>query len=177
MNEQGMAVADEGCRSPTRQLELAQGALRGRLGGAARRAAGRSRARQRARPPHPGAERRRGVVSGAAHGAVAAAVAAAAAAGSLDERRSCRRSATLGQRIDARPDLRAFAQQRTAAQHAVSTGRRRMKPTLSFTGNLQYQEDGVAACSPATTRATVRPGGACAAVRRARVVGAARRSA
>jgi outer membrane protein TolC len=50
----------------------------------------------------------------------------------------------LAAALPSRPDLRAMGAQREMAGHAVSLANAQWKPSLALTGNLQYQEDGLA---------------------------------
>ena len=143
MNEQGVRVAEEQIRLAEQQLGLANGALRGRHGRAARRAAGRSGARQREGPPHPGAGRAvdtayqalRTVLSLPQSQALDAARHARRTVGAIPRARS-----SIAVAVAARP-----ARVRRAAQIGASTPSQlangEWKPSLAFTGNMQYQED------------------------------------
>jgi outer membrane protein len=62
-------------------------------------------------------------------------------AGTLDETPALPSSTTLQTAIAARADIRSLGQQREAAQRLVSLAASDLKPTVSFTGNFQYQED------------------------------------
>jgi hydrophobic/amphiphilic exporter-1 (mainly G- bacteria), HAE1 family len=63
--------------------------------------------------------------------------------GTLDDLPSLPSTEQLQQSVAARPDIRAIGQQREAAEQLVSLANADLKPTVAFTGNLQYQEDGV----------------------------------
>ena len=63
--------------------------------------------------------------------------------GSLDERPEQLTRSVLEAGIASRPDLRAYSSQRAIAQHSVALANAEWKPSLSLTGNLQYQDDGV----------------------------------
>ena len=63
--------------------------------------------------------------------------------GTLDEVPAIPPAAQLQQAVNARPDIRAIGQQREAAERLVSLANADLKPTVAFTGNLQFQEDGV----------------------------------
>ena len=63
--------------------------------------------------------------------------------GTLDERPQEITRATLDQSLPSRPDLRAFAARRDMAEHSVALANAEWKPSLSLTGNVQYQDDGV----------------------------------
>jgi outer membrane protein TolC len=62
--------------------------------------------------------------------------------GTLDERPAQLTRSTLEQLLPSRPDLQAFSARRDVAQHTVNLANAEWKPSLSFTGNVQYQEDG-----------------------------------
>ena len=61
----------------------------------------------------------------------------------LDEVPALPPTAELQRAVGTRPDIRAIGQQREAAERLVSLANADLKPTVAFTGNLQYQEDGV----------------------------------
>jgi outer membrane protein TolC len=63
--------------------------------------------------------------------------------GTLDERPQPVTRTALEQVLPARPDLQAFSARRDVARHAVNLANAEWKPNLSFTGNVQYQEDGL----------------------------------
>jgi outer membrane protein TolC len=63
--------------------------------------------------------------------------------GSLDERPAELTRSTLDAGVTSRPDLRAFSARRDMAEHAVALANAEWKPSLSLTGNLQYQDDGL----------------------------------
>jgi outer membrane protein TolC len=63
--------------------------------------------------------------------------------GSLDDRPETLTRAVLDAALPARPDLRAFAARKDMAQHSVALANAEWKPSLSLTGNLQYQDDGI----------------------------------
>jgi HAE1 family hydrophobic/amphiphilic exporter-1 len=64
--------------------------------------------------------------------------------GSLDELPAAVTREALSQALPLRPDLRAFTARRDMAQHGIGLANSEWKPNLSFTGNVQYQEDGLA---------------------------------
>jgi outer membrane protein TolC len=64
--------------------------------------------------------------------------------GNLDERPDRISRTVLEQTLPSRPDLRAFSSRRDAATHAVNLANAEWKPNIAFTGNVQYQEDGLA---------------------------------
>ncbi|MGH9385626.1 MAG: efflux RND transporter permease subunit [Vicinamibacterales bacterium] len=61
--------------------------------------------------------------------------------GSLDEPVLARSRQELDQSLPLRADLQAFNARRHAAEYASNLAQSEWKPSLSFTGNLQYQED------------------------------------
>jgi outer membrane protein TolC len=63
--------------------------------------------------------------------------------GTLDERPDTVTRGALELAIPARPDLRAFSARKGMAEHAVALANADWKPSLSLTGNLQYQDDGI----------------------------------
>jgi hydrophobic/amphiphilic exporter-1 (mainly G- bacteria), HAE1 family len=63
--------------------------------------------------------------------------------GSLDDRPETPTRAVLDAALPARPDLRAFEARKDMAQHSVALANAEWKPSLSLTGNLQYQDDGI----------------------------------
>ena len=64
-------------------------------------------------------------------------------AGSLDDIPMLPPADVLEKALVARPDIRSIGQQREAAQRMVSLANAEMKPMVAFTGNYQYQEDGL----------------------------------
>jgi outer membrane protein TolC len=63
--------------------------------------------------------------------------------GTLDERPEALERGALQAAVAARPDLRAFSARRDMAEHAVALANADWKPSLSLTGNMQYQDDGL----------------------------------
>src|SRR5215218_1679764 len=63
--------------------------------------------------------------------------------GTLDEGDALPEQATLLNAIDARPDLRAIGARRQTAQYGVALASSEWRPSFAFTGNLQFQEDGL----------------------------------
>ena len=63
--------------------------------------------------------------------------------GSLDDRPQQFTRDALQAAIPRRPDLRAFAARRDAAERSIALANAEVKPSLALTGNLQYQDDGV----------------------------------
>ncbi len=64
-------------------------------------------------------------------------------AGSLDEPVIGHARAELDTLLPQRPDLRAFTARREMAEYASNLAQSEWKPNLSFTGNMQYQQDSV----------------------------------
>jgi hydrophobic/amphiphilic exporter-1 (mainly G- bacteria), HAE1 family len=64
-------------------------------------------------------------------------------AGSLDEIPNVPSEAAIETALGSRADIRSFGQQREAAQRLVSLANAEMKPIVGFSGNYQYQEDGL----------------------------------
>jgi outer membrane protein TolC len=62
--------------------------------------------------------------------------------GSLDERPAQLTRENLERTLPSRPDLQAFTPRRDVARHAINLANAEWKPSLSFMGNVQYQEDG-----------------------------------
>ncbi len=63
--------------------------------------------------------------------------------GSLDEPVVGQARTVLDSELPKRPDLQAYAARRHAAEYASNLAQSEWKPSLSFTGNLQYQQDGL----------------------------------
>jgi outer membrane protein len=61
--------------------------------------------------------------------------------GSLDEPVPDRPREELDQRLPQRPDLLAFTARREMAEYASNLADSEWKPSLAFTGNMQYQQD------------------------------------
>jgi outer membrane protein TolC len=61
--------------------------------------------------------------------------------GSLDEPVVGHAREELDQELPRRPDLQAYAAHRQAAEYAANLAMGEWKPNLSFTGNMQYQQD------------------------------------
>ena len=64
-------------------------------------------------------------------------------AGSLDEPVVGHAREELDQHLPQRPDLRAFDARKDAAEYSSQLAESEWKPSLSFTGNMQYQQDNV----------------------------------
>jgi outer membrane protein TolC len=64
-------------------------------------------------------------------------------AGSLDEPVVGHAREELDQRLPERPDLRAFTARRQSAEYSANLADGEWKPSLAFTGNMQYQQDSV----------------------------------
>ena len=152
MNEQGLRVNEEGVQIATRHLELAR--ARFDAGTAARLDVLRAEvelANARARLIRA---RSASDVSVQALRTVLALrpEEALTLSGTLNELPAIPMRPALDTAIEARPDLRAFGEQRTAAQHGIALASASLKPTLAFTGNLQYQEDGLSNLLEGTNR-------------------------
>ena len=63
--------------------------------------------------------------------------------GSLDEPVAGHAREELDQLLPQRPDLRAFNARRDAAEYSSQLADSEWKPSLAFTGNMQYQQDAV----------------------------------
>jgi hydrophobic/amphiphilic exporter-1 (mainly G- bacteria), HAE1 family len=63
--------------------------------------------------------------------------------GSLDEPVVGHAREELDEQLPQRPDLRAFDARRDAAEYSSQLAESEWKPSLSFTGNMQYQQDSV----------------------------------
>jgi outer membrane protein len=61
--------------------------------------------------------------------------------GSLDEPVVGQARSVLDSELPKRPDLQAFAARRHAAEYASNLAQSEWKPSLAFTGNMQYQQD------------------------------------
>jgi len=73
-------------------------------------------------------------------------------AGSLDDIPSLPPAAALGNALASRADIRSLGQQREAAQRLVSVANAELKPMVAFSGNFQYQEDGLSNLLQGTNR-------------------------
>ncbi len=143
MNERGVAVADEQIRISERQLELAK--VRFESGTVARLdvlqaevelANARARRIQAKAQVDTTMQALRGVLSLPQSQALKL-------EGSLDEPVVGRAREELDRSITQRPDLQAFAARRHAAEYASNLAQAEWKPSLSFAGNMQYQQDNV----------------------------------
>jgi outer membrane protein TolC len=143
MADQGVDTSDEGVRIAERHLELAQ--VRYQAGSAARLDVLRAEvelanARARLIRARSSAE--------VSYQALRTALSLPPndplqLSGTLDDLPSLPSREDLDTAVAARPDLRAIGQQREASERLVSLANADLKPTVAFTGNLQYQEDGV----------------------------------
>jgi hydrophobe/amphiphile efflux-1 (HAE1) family protein len=66
-------------------------------------------------------------------------------AGSLDEIPNVPSLEAIDAALGSRADIRSLGQQREAAQRLVSLANAEMRPLVAFSGNYQYQEDGLSA--------------------------------
>ena len=143
MNERGVAVADEQVRISERQLELAK--VRFESGTVARLdvlqaevelANAKARRTQAKAQVDTAMQALRGVLS-------LPQTQALKLEGSLDEPVIGHARAELDNQLPQRPDLQAFTARRHAAEYASNLAQSEWKPSLSFTGNMQYQQDSV----------------------------------
>jgi outer membrane protein len=141
MNERGVAVADEQIRLTEKQLELAR--ARFEAGTVARldvlqaevELANAKARRIQARAQVDGAmQQLRAVLS-------LPQTQPLQLEGSLDEPVLTQARQELDQRLPQRPDLQAFNARREAAEYASNLAQGEWKPSLAFTGNMQYQQD------------------------------------
>ena len=143
MNERGVAVADEQIRISTRQLELAK--VRFESGTVARLdvlqaevelANAKARRIQAKAQVDTATQALRGVLS-------LPQTQALRLEGSLDEPVIGHAREQLDTQLTQRPDLQAYAARRHAAEYASNLAQGEWKPSLAFTGNMQYQQDNV----------------------------------
>jgi hydrophobic/amphiphilic exporter-1 (mainly G- bacteria), HAE1 family len=73
-------------------------------------------------------------------------------AGSLDEIPNVPSAAVIETALGSRADIRSLGQQREAAQRLVSLANAQMKPIVAFSGNYQYQEDGLSSLLQGSNR-------------------------
>ena len=143
MNDQGVRVTEEGVRIAERHLELARVRFEG--GSAARLDVLRAevelanaRAKLiRARSAASVAYRALRTVLSLPDGEPLQ------LAGTLDEAPAVPAAIVLQTAIVARADIRAIGQQQEMAERSVALAMAELKPTVGFTGNFQYQEDGL----------------------------------
>jgi outer membrane protein len=143
MNERGVAVADEQIRMTETQLQLAR--VRFEAGTVARLdvlqaevelANAKARRIQQRAQVDTSMQALRSLLSLPQSQALKL-------AGSLDEPVIGHARETLEKELPQRPDLQAFAARRHAAEYSSNLARSEWKPSLSFTGNMQYQQDSV----------------------------------
>src|SRR5688572_17357923 len=143
MNERGVAVADEQIRISEKQLELAK--VRFEAGTVARLdvlqaevelANARARRIQARAQVDTAMQALRGVLSLPQSQPLAL-------QGSLDEPVVGHARSELDQLLPKRPDLLAFTARREMAEYASNLAQGEWKPSLSFTGNMQYQQDSI----------------------------------
>jgi outer membrane protein TolC len=141
MNKRGVAVADEQVRLTERQLELAK--ARFESGTVARLdvlqaevelANAKARRIQARAQVDTSIQALRGVLSMPQTQRLEL-------EGSLDEPVAGHARAQLDEELPKRPDLQAYAARRQAAEYASNLAQSEWKPSLSFTGNMQYQQD------------------------------------
>ena len=143
MNERGVAVAEEQIRLSERQLEVAK--VRFEAGSVARLdvlqaevelANARSRRIQARAQVDTAMQALRGFLS-LPHSQPLK------LEGSLDEPVVGHAREELDKVLPQRPDLLAFTARREMAEYATNLAQSEWKPNLSFTGNMQYQQDSV----------------------------------
>ena len=143
MNERGVAVADEQVRLTEKQLEVAK--ARFEAGTVARLdvlqaevelANARARRIQARAQVDTAMQALRGVLSLPQSQAVRL-------QGSLDEPVIGHPREELDARLPQRPDLQAFTARRQAAEYSSQLASSEWKPSLSFNGNMQYQQDSI----------------------------------
>jgi HAE1 family hydrophobic/amphiphilic exporter-1 len=143
MNERGVAVAEEQIRISEKQLELAR--VRFESGTVARLdvlqaevelANAKARRIQAKAHVDTSMQALRGVLS-------LPQTQALKLEGSLDEPVVGHARETLDTQLPQRPDLQAYTARRHAAEYAANLAQSEWKPSLSFTGNMQYQQDSV----------------------------------
>jgi len=143
MNERGVAVADEQIRLAERQLALAR--ARFESGTVARLdvlqaevelANARARRIQARAQVDTAMQALRGVLSLPQSQALTL-------DGSLDGPVAGQARDDLDKQLPSRPDLQAFSARRHAAEYASNLAQSEWKPMLSFSGNMQYQQDHV----------------------------------
>jgi HAE1 family hydrophobic/amphiphilic exporter-1 len=143
MNERGVAVADEQIRMTETQLKLAR--VRFESGTVARLdvlqaevelANARARRIQQRAQVDTSMQALRSMLSLPQSQALKL-------EGSLDEPVIGHAREVLDQELPKRPDLQAFAARRHAAEYASNLAQGEWKPSMSFSGNMQYQQDSV----------------------------------
>ena len=143
MNERGVAVAEEQIRISEKQLELAK--VRFESGSVARLdvlqaevelANAKARRIQARAQVDTAMQALRGVLSLPQSQPLTL-------AGSLDEPVIGHAREELDTLLPQRPDLLAFTARREMAEYASNLAQSEWKPSLSFTGNMQYQQDSV----------------------------------
>src|SRR5687767_1888767 len=143
MNERGVAVADEQIRISEKQLELAR--VRFESGTVARLdvlqaevelANAKARRIQARAQVETAMQALRGVLSLPQSQPLTL-------QGSLDEPVVGHARNELDQLLPKRPDLLAFTARREMAEYASHLAQSEWKPSLSFTGNMQYQQDSI----------------------------------
>jgi outer membrane protein TolC len=143
MNERGVAVAEQQIRMTEKQLELAR--VRFEAGTVARLdvlqaevelANAKARRIQQKAQVDTAMQALRGVLS-------LPQTQPLKLDGSLDEPVAGRAREELDQQLPSRPDLQAFTARRHAAEYSSNLAQSEWKPNLSFTGNMQYQQDAI----------------------------------
>ncbi len=143
MNERGVAVADEQVRLTARQLELARARFEGGtvarldvLQAEVELANAKARRIQAKAQVDTSLQALRGVLSMPQTQVLKL-------EGSLDEPVVGQARSVLDTELPKRPDLQAYSARRQAAEYASNLAQGEWKPSLSFTGNMQYQQDGL----------------------------------
>ena len=152
MNDQGVRVTEEGVRIAERHLELAQ--ARFEAGSAARLDVLRAEvelANARAKLI------RARSASQLAYQALRMTLSlpernTLTLAGTLDDVPRLPAAVDLQAALAARADIRALGQQREAAERLVSLASAELKPTVAFSGNWQFQEDGISKLMDSSNR-------------------------
>ena len=141
MNERGVAVADEQVRLGERQLELAK--ARFESGTVARLDVLQAEVElANAKARRIQARAQVDIAKQALRGILAIPqTQALKLEGSLDEPVVGQAREVLDAELPKRPDLQAFAARRQSAEYASNLAQGEWKPSLAFTGNVQYQQD------------------------------------
>ena len=143
MNERGVAVTDEQVRLTERQLELAKARFEGGtvarldvLQAEVELANAKARRIQARAQVDTSLQALRGVLS-------IPQAQVLKLEGSLDEPVVGQARSVLDSELPKRPDLQAYAARRHSAEYASKLAQSEWKPSLAFTGNMQYQQDGL----------------------------------
>jgi outer membrane protein TolC len=143
MNERGVAVADEQIRLSEKQLELAKARFESgtvaRLDVLQAKSSWPTRRHAASRPGPKSTRRCRRCAASSRFPQTQP----LQLNGSLDEPVVGHAREELDEQLPQRPDLRAFDARRDAAEYSSQLAESEWKPSLSFTGNMQYQQDSV----------------------------------